>query len=131
MLAEIIEIVNWIEAHPIVGAAIIGSIGYTVVGISKFIFRKLSESPVHVSPTFWTLGKKYRIEAVHKYVPSDDTSGYKQFQHSRPDQWKKLIEVKSMLNLRHTITPIDKDDVLAVCISRNGKENEKVIYFNK
>jgi len=130
-ITDIMEVINWIEKHPVVGAAILGSVGYTVVGISKSILRKLSKSPVRVKPTFWTLGKKFRIDKVHKYVPSDDASGYNQIQHSRPDQWSKLIEVKSMLNLRHTVTPIDKDDVLVVCISRDGKENEKVIYFNK
>lgn len=130
-VTDIMEVINWIENHPVVGTAILGSVGYTVVGVSKSILRKLSKSPVHLGPTFWTLGKKFKIDAVHKYVPSDDASGYKQIQHSRPDQWSKLIEVKSILNLRHTVTPFDKYDVLAVCISRDGKENGKVIHFNK
>ena len=125
------EVINWIEEHPVVGTAILGSVGYTIVGISKSITRKLSKNSVRVSPTFWTLGKKFRIDAVHKYVPSDDASGYSQYQHSRPDQWNKLIEVKSTLNTRHTVTPVDKNDVLVVVISRDGKENEKHIYFNK
>jgi hypothetical protein len=128
---EVLDVINWIEEHPVVGAAILGSLGYTVVGISKTIFRKLSKNSTRVSPTFWTLRKKFRIDTVHKYVPSDDTSGYKQYQHSRPDKWSKLIEVKSILNLRHTVTPLDKNDVLVVLISRDGKENEKLIYFNK
>jgi hypothetical protein len=130
-VSDIVEVVNWIEKNPVVGTAILGSVGYTIVGASRSILRKLSKSPVHIKPTFWTLGKKFRIDAVHKYVPPDNASGYKQIQHSRPDQWNKLIEVKSMFNFRHTVTPIDKDDVLAVCISRDGTENAKVIYFNK
>ena len=130
-VTDIKEAIDWIEKHPVVGAAILASVGYTVVGVSKTIFRKLSKSTVHVKSTFWTLGKKYRISAVLKYIPSDDASGYKQTQHSRPDQWSKLIAVKSILNIRHTVTPFDKNDVLVVCLSRDGKENEKVIYFNK
>ena len=130
-VTDIMEVINWIEKHPVVGTAILGSVGYTLAGVARSIFRKLSKIHVYVGQTFWTLGKKYKIDAVHKYVPSDDVSGYRQIQHSRPDQWSKLIEVKSMLNLRHTVTPLDKDDVLAVCISRDGKENGKIIHFNK
>jgi len=130
-ISDILEVINWIEEHPVVGAAILVSIGYTVVGISKTIIQKLSKDPIRVNPTFWTLGRKFRIDSVHKYVPSNDTSGYKQYQHSRPDQWSSLIEVKSILNLRHTVTPIDKNDVIVVLISRDGKETEKHIYFNK
>lgn len=130
-VTDIMEIINWIEKYPVVGTAILGSVGYTVVGVSKSIFLKLSKSQLYVGPTFWTLGKKFKIDVVHKYVPSNNASGYKSFQHSRPDQWGKLIEVKSLLNLRHTVTPFDKDDVLTVSISLDGKENAKIIHFNK
>ncbi|WP_275272429.1 hypothetical protein, partial [Limnobacter sp. P1] len=92
----------------------------------------ITNTSLHIDPTFWIFGRKFRVAAVHKYLPSDNPSGYEQIQHSRPDQWQALITINSNLfNLRHVGIPANKDDVLAVVISRNGKENEEVIYFNR
>lgn len=129
---DIVNAIVWIELHPVVGAAILGSVGYTATNILRAIHRAITNTTPHIDPAFWTLGQKFRISAVHQYLPSDDPSGYTQIQLSRPDQWKALITIKSHLyNLRHTVCPVNKEDVLAVVISRDGKENEKIIYFNK
>lgn len=129
---DIVKAIAWIEQHPVVGTAILGSLGYTAISILRTIHRAITNTTPHIDPTFWTLGRKFRVTAVHKYLPSDDPSGYVQIQHSRPDQWQALITIKSNLyNLRHTVCPANKEDVLAVVISRDGKENEKVIYFNR
>ena len=87
-----------------------------------------------IKPIFWSFGRKYKIFAVHKYEKSDhDVSGYKHLgQNSRPDQWKKLINIKSsFFNLRHEVLSKDKDDILTVIISRNGSEKWKTIMFNQ
>ena len=85
-----------------------------------------------VKPIFWTFGKKFKILAVHKFEKSDDISGYKDVgQNSRPDQWKKLINIKSSMNIRFKIEPINKDDILIIIISRNGKEKWRSITFNR
>ena len=86
-----------------------------------------------VKPVFWTLGKKYKIFATHKFKESDDISGYKHLsQNSRPDQWKKLINIKNtFLWLRFKVTPSNSDDILRIVISRNGKEKWRTINFNK
>lgn len=129
---EIMNAISWIEQHPVVGTAILCSLGYSTIGIVRAIYRTLTNTSPYIDPTFWTFGKKFRVAAVHKYLPSADSSGYKQIQHSRPDQWKTLVGIRSsILNLRHTVFPIDKEDVLSVVISRDGKENEKIISFNK
>lgn len=129
---DIVKAIAWLEQHPVVGTAILGSLGYTAISILKSIHRAIINTSPHISPTFWTLGQKFRITAVHKYLPSDGPSGYKQIQHSRPDQWQELISIKSSLcNLRHRVYPKNNEDVLAVIISRNGKENQKVINFNR
>jgi len=129
---DLVIIIDWIEKHPVIGAAILCSIGYTLIGISKFFITKLSHESDYAKPVFWSFGKKYRILAVHKYEHSDDISGYRLKQHSRPDLWGELINVKSrFLNLRHKIVPINKGDILVVIISRNGREKNKCIEFNK
>ena len=129
---DIVKAIAWLEQHPVVGTAILGSLGYTAISILRAIHRAIKNTSPYISPTFWTLGRKFRIMAVHKYLPSDDPSGYTQVQHSRPDQWQELISIKSSLcNLHHRVCPKNKEDVLAVIISRNGKENQKVINFNR
>lgn len=130
---EIIKIVEWIEQHPVVGTAILACIGYTIVGLTKSFLKLIKKNKVNIKPTFYTLGKRYKIHAVHLYRKSEDISGYDHIsQNSRPDQWQKLIRVESsFLNLRHKVVPLNKDDILTIIISRNGIENEKVIEFNK
>ena len=116
----------------------IRGIGCTFLGgLLLFLLtkRKKEENSFFiVSNKFLTLGKKYKILAVHQYEKIDDNiSGYRQLgQNSRPHQWKKLIKIKSsFFNLKHEIIPINPKDILTVVISRNGKENYKSIEFNK
>lgn len=131
-LSEINQTIDWIEKHPIIGAALIASVAYTIRGLINAVLKRLSMQSDYARPTFWTLGKKYRVTAVHQYFPSDDPSGYEQVQNSRPDQWKKLITIKSgFMNCYHRIVPHDPSYVLAVIICRDGVEREKVINFNR
>ena len=131
-LHEINLIVDWVEKHPVIGGALFASVAYTVKGIIQTIYKWFTTSSDYSKPTFWTLGKKFRITAVHQYLPSDDASGYTQIQNSRPDQWGKLITIKSTcFNLRHRIVPNEASSILAVIISRDGVEREKVISFNR
>jgi hypothetical protein len=131
-MESISTLIDWIEKHPVVGAALLGSIGYTAVGLSRSIIHFIQKKNIYVGSTFWTFGRKFRISAVQKYLPSSDVSGYTQIQHSRPDLWDELIKINSnIFNLRHKIIPINEKDRLAVVISRNGKEKEKLIFFNK
>jgi hypothetical protein len=116
----------------------IRGIGCTFLGglLLFFITKNKNEENISsiVSNKFFTLGKKYKILAVHQYKKENDAiSGYTQLrQNSRPDQWKKLIKIKSIFfDLKHEIIPINPKDILTVVISRNGKENWKSIEFNK
>jgi hypothetical protein len=113
-----------------------------VIGLVSWIYYKIytesklkeGDAASYVKPVFWSLGKKYKIFAVHKYEKTDeDQAGYiHKSQNMRSDQWKKLILIKSsFLGLRHEIIPKDKDLILTVIISRNGKEKWKLIDFNK
>jgi len=112
-----------------------------IIGLVSWVYYKLyKESKLNegdaaniVNPIFWTFGNKFKILAVHKFEASDDISGYKHIsQNSRPDQWKKLIEVKkSIFGLKHEIIPKEKSDILTVIISRDGTEKWKAIHFNK
>jgi hypothetical protein len=131
-LTEYNTLIDWIEKHPVVSAALIGCVAYTLQGIINMI-RKAATKPVtYIKPIFWSYGKKYKILAVHLYLPSEDPSGYIQHQHSRPDQWVKLISINSsFMNCRHKITPVSDTDVLAIIISRDGQENHKVLNFNR
>lgn len=83
---------------------------------------------------FVCLFGRYKIIAVHKFEKCDeDPSGYKHIsQNSRPDQWGKLIQIKSkFLNSYHKIQPIEESDILTVIISRGSKEPYDYIDFNK
>lgn len=129
---NIVKAISWLEQHPVVGGAILLSLGHTAISILRAIHRAINDAGPNIGPSFWAFGRKFRISAVHKYLPSDDPSGYTQQQYSRPDQWQELISIKSSLcSLRHKVCPKNKDDVLAVIISRNGKENQKVMSFNR
>ena len=110
--------------------------------ISWFYFKLYKESKLnegdaasYVKPVFWLFyfWENYKILAVHKFIVSEDVSGYDHIsQNSRPDQWQELIEIKnSILGLRYRIVPKNKEDILEVIISRNGKEKWKVVPFNK
>jgi hypothetical protein len=41
-LNEISQTIDWIEKHPVIGAALIGSIAYTVKGIGQGILKRIS-----------------------------------------------------------------------------------------
>lgn len=111
-----------------------------VIGfISWSYFKLYKESKINegdaasmIKPVFWTIGKNYKILAVHKFEISDDLSGYKHIgQNSRPDQWEKLIKIKSnYCNLRHEVEPVNPSDILTIVISRNGKEKWRSIPFH-
>jgi len=111
------------------------------LGVISWIYYKIyTESKLKegdaasiIKPVFWTLGKKYKILAVHKFEKSDDISGYKHLsQNSRPDKWKKLIDIKNtFLWLRFKVTPNNFSDILTIVISRNGREKWRTINFNK
>lgn len=92
-----------------------------------------SKNRDYIRPIFWTLGKKYKILAVHRYEKSNiDPSWYKHLgQNSRPDQRKNLIKINSFLKLRFEVIPNDKRDILEVIISRDWLEKYKIIQFNK
>lgn len=112
-----------------------------ILAIVSFVYYKLikerelkeGDAASEVGSVFWTFGRRLKILAVHQYEKSDDVSGYRHLgQNSRPDQWEKIISIQSSFcNLKHKIVPKNKDDVLTVIISRNGKEKWKVMSFNK
>ena len=112
-----------------------------ILGVISFVYYKLykerqlneGDAATIIKPKFFSFGKKSKILAVHKYEKSNDVSGYKHLgQNSGPDQWQKLIKIKSSFcNLWHEIIPYNRRDILTVIISRNGKEKWKSIYFNK
>lgn len=114
-----------------------------IIGIASFFYYKIyQESKIKdgdaanvVSPKFinWWW-KKYKILAVHQYEKSDHISGYRHLgQNSRPDQYNKLIRIKEsgFLGIKKEIIPKDRDYILTVVISRNGKEKWKTVEFNK
>lgn len=85
-----------------------------------------------IKPNFFSLRKQWKILAVHEFQQSNDISGYKHLgQNSRPDQWQKLIEIKTKFLFWHYISPINLSKILTVVISRDGKEKWKTISFNK
>jgi len=128
--------------------SIIGLFGYegslSGKSIEKFILKRdnkdssKGDAALYVPRCFSRIGwlgiKKFKILAVHKYeISEDDMAGYKHLgQNSRPDQWKKLIDIKpSFFGLKYCVAARDPDDILEVIISRDGRENWKIISFNK
>lgn len=124
-------VIAWIEQHPVTGAEILAAIGFVVIGALKYFYLKKGTSP-YIGPVFYSLGKNYSVTAVQEYVPSSDASGYKQIQHSRPDQWRKLININTNLfGLRHKVISLDPSAHLAVVIRPYKKSGEKHILFNR
>ena len=132
---------KWIQEFNNNYATAVIAITPFLIGIISWLYYKLykesklkeGDASYIVKPVFWTIGKKYRILAVHNFRKSNDISGYDHIaQNSRPDQWSKLIDIKSsFFGLRYKIVPINKDDILSVIISRNGKEKWRSVIFNK
>lgn len=132
---------NWLKDFNDNYATAISAITPFIIGIISWLYYKVyteskrqeGDAASIVKPIFWSIGKKYKILAVHNYEKSEDVSGYTHIaQNSRPDQWQKLISIKnSFLNLRFEVKPINSNDILSVIISRNGKEKWRVIEFNK
>ena len=112
---------------------IIGIVSFFYFQIYKESKSEEGDAALMLKPVFWSIGRKFKILAVHKYEISEDISGYRHAgQNSRPDQWSKLIRIESKyLNLRHEVIPVKKEDILTVIISRNGKEKWRTIDFNK
>lgn len=140
-IIEGVEIIPKIFNSNIITNLLLGIVASIVAGIIVALIpkfgserRKMGGAASRAKATFWAFGKNYKILAVHHYKISDtEPSGYKHIgQNSRPDQWKKLIRLESScLNLRHKVMPRNESDILAVVISRNGKEEWKTISFNK
>jgi len=135
MLMEVVSTaISWIEAHPVVGGGIvtiiIGIGAYFTLKIIGLIFSKKTKP--YIDPVFYSFRKKYVVVAVHEYIPSDHPSGYRQIQHSRPEQWSKLINIKtSLFGLRHRVMPVDSSAHLAVVIRPNKDGGEKTVLFNR
>jgi hypothetical protein len=113
-----------------------------ILGVISFVYYKIykerqlkeGDAASIIKSKFWSLGRKFKILAVHKFEKSNqDVSGYKHLgQNSRPDQWRDIIDIKSsFFKLRHEVVPKNRNDILTVIISRDGKEKWKVIQFNK
>ena len=127
----VLTLIDWIERHPVTGAAILAVSGVVLLGTWRYFYSKKNVSP-YISPVFYSLGKNYFVTAVQEYIPSNDESGYKQIQHSRPDQWSKFINIDSSLfGLRYKVVPLDPSAHLAVVVRPTRKGKEKLILFNR
>ncbi len=132
--ASIQESIQWFESHPVVGTALLGCVGYTVVSLLRLMtksIKKRKDSEV-IKPKFFARKGTFKIAAVHQFEKTDrDVSGYVHLgQNSRPDQWQRLIEVRSsFFGLRHEIIPIRSDLILTVIVDFRGKW--KNTSFNK
>jgi hypothetical protein len=125
------NVITWLELHPVTGTAILAACGFLFVGLARVLLSKKDAGP-YIDPVFYSLGGKYSVVAVQEYIPSNDASGYTQIQHSRPDQWTKLITIQtSLFGMRHKVTPLDPSAHLAVLIRPGKQSNEKLILFNR
>lgn len=128
----LLKIIELIEKYPVMGAAVLTVVGVSILAAIRWVISRYKKENMHVGPVFWSLGQKWKISAVLKREPSENSSGYTQSQYSRPDQWCKIIRVEDRLwGIRHEVTPNNRDDILVVNISRDGKEREKMISFNR
>ena len=63
---EIIKIIEWIEQYPVVGAAILACIGFTIVGLTKSFLKLIKKNKVMENPV--SFGQRFRFD-------SDSNSG--------------------------------------------------------
>src|SRR5690606_39873104 len=116
-----------------VTATFLGAVFLSVLGgigvLARWLFSKLGSS-TEVGPTFWSVGRKFRISALCPQYPDDSSgTGWRQEQYGRPDQWGKFIDVSSQLGLRHTVRLKDPHQRLFLMISRDCKERVKIMKF--
>jgi hypothetical protein len=124
------DVVNFIGREQVWGPYLLGLVTAPALQFIRWIWGKLTAPSPYAGPTFWSLGRKYKISAVCPQYPDDTTgTGWRQEQYGRPDQWSKFFEVKSQLGIRHTIVPKDPMQRMFIQISRNGKEPEKTVRF--
>ena len=112
---------------------VLGFVSFTYYKVYKERQLKEGDAASMVKPKFFSFGRKFKILAVHQFEKLTNTPGYRHLgQNVRPDEWGKLINIKSsFLNLFHEISLKNKDDILTVVISRDGKEKWKTMDFNK
>jgi len=135
-------ILNWINYYAptlnLLLTAIIALISSWFIGVYKEGKLNSGDAALYVKNTFWRKPwwrKNPMIYVVHKFEKSSDSSGYKnQQQFTGSHQWSKIIDIKKGRNwlgfINYEIIPKNKEDVLHVEISRNGRERWKVIRFN-
>jgi len=123
------QTIDWLEGHPVVGGAALGAAGVLLAqALKHWLTRRPSP---YMNPTFYALGRRYFVTAVLEQVPADTPSGYSQTQHSRPEQWSKLITIRTgLFGLRHQIVPHDSNARLIVVIRRSRNAGEKLVRFN-
>lgn len=127
------EFISFVEAYPVTGAFLLALAAAGIIGIAKVTWTGLHSrrNRIYVDPVLWSLPGRFWITVVHQYLPSDHPSGYEQTQYSRPDQWKKLVTVRSsFFGLRHRIVPHDPNAALVVAVRRKGRR-EQHIHFNR
>lgn len=138
---------DWVSSLTSAEQWAFGIVAVLIVGIvSQWVGQRVSHSLAIVRegraqanataiafPKFWSFTRQYKILAVHKYQASNDVSGFTHLsQNSRPDQWRQLIKIQpTFLGFRYEVTPLNSADFLDVVISRDGREQWKVISFNK
>jgi hypothetical protein len=124
--------VAFVESYPVTGGAILALAVAGVIGVVKLITNHASgrRRYPYVRPTIYGSSKSFHIKSVQEYVPADVPSGYRQISYPRPDQWKRVIDVRtSWGGLRHTVHPVDENAVLVVMLRKRRKE--KHILFNR
>ena len=134
MLIAPSQVLAWLDGHPVTGAALLAGAGAIAVGVVKwFKDRQLkAEANPYLNPTFYSRGGKYFVIVVHEYFPDDHPSGYRQVQHSRPDQWRQLIDIRTdWFGFRHRIVPKNPLALLVVVIRPTALSREKLVRFNR
>ena len=128
---------KWLESHQGTAAlltAVLALLIPIVGGLFLYIgreFPRYKNAEYNVGPTFLSFGRKFQISAVLKFFADESVTGLRQEQFGRPDQWTKIINIKTRLGFIHTIKPHNKHDIIVVMISRNGREPERMIKFNR
>ena len=124
---------NYASALSAITPILLGIISYIYFKLYKESKLKEGDAAIRISPTFWSIRRKYIILAAHLMEKDDGCqSGYKNIsQNSRPDQWKKIITIERKYLCFLKVSLINKQDIVTVVISKNRKEKWKNIHFNQ
>lgn len=109
---------------------VIGVVSWFYYGVYKESQSK-NQGQIYVSPSFWSLRERHRIDTLKRLKLTDDRKNYEEIETLyTPESWGQYIDIRRCL-FKTTIVPKHKNEIIVLTLKRTPYENWKIIYFNR